>query len=130
MFAGIKMDDMDEFEVTTSSDWWPDAPKGVHNPHRMLLAASASCHLVMMFRTANALHTTLKDAVVDATGIMGQKEDGTWWFEKILLKVQVVIEDESHRQKVQRAVDLAHKTCPIRNSLSTPVKVETEIVVG
>ncbi|MGY5865383.1 MAG: OsmC family protein [Candidatus Thorarchaeota archaeon] len=129
MFAGVKMHDMEEFEVTTLPDWWPEAPEGFHTPHRMLLAASASCQIVMMFRTAGALHTKFKDATVDATGTMGEK-DGVWRFDEILLKVRVVIEDESYRDKVQKAVDMAHKTCPIGNSLSTPVKVETEIVVG
>ena len=129
MFAGVKMHDMDEFEVTTSPDWWPDAPEGVHTPHRMLLAAAASCQLVMMFRTAKAMHTSFKDATIDATGTMGEHE-GVWRFDEIVLKVKVIIEDESERKKVERAVEMAHKTCPIRNSLSTNVIVETEIVVG
>lgn len=129
MFAGVKMHDMDEFEVTTSPDWWPDAPEGAHTPHRLLLAASASCQLVMMFRTAKALHTQFKDATVDATGTMGE-HDGIWRFDEIILKIKVVIEDESERKKVERAVEMAHKTCPIKNSLSTPVIVESEIVVG
>ncbi|MFW9809252.1 MAG: OsmC family protein [Candidatus Thorarchaeota archaeon] len=129
MFAGVKIHDMDEFEVTTSPDWWPEAPEGFHTPHHMLLAASASCQLVMMFRTSAALHTTFKDATVDATGIMGE-HDGVWRFDQIILKVHVVIEDESFREKVENVVDLAHKNCPVGNSLSTPVKVEADIVVG
>lgn len=129
MFAGVKMHDMEEFEVTTSSDWWPDAPEGYHTPHRMLLGASASCLLVMMFRTSAALHTQFKDAQVDATGTMGE-HDGVWRFDEIRLKVRVVIEDESYRKKIEKAVNMAHKTCPIGNSLLTPVIVEPEIVVG
>ena len=129
MFAGVKMHDMEEFEVTTSSDWWPEAPEGYHTPHRMLLGASASCLLVMMFRTSAALHTQFKDAQVDATGTMGE-HDGVWRFDEIRLKVRVVIEDESYRKKIEKAVDIAHKTCPIGNSLLTPVIVEPEIVVG
>ena len=129
MFAGVKRHDMEEFEVTTSSDWWPDAPKGYHTPHEMLLSASASCLLVMMFRSSAALHTQFKDATVDATGTMGEHE-GIWSYDTIQLKVRVVIEDESYRSKVKKAVDMAHKTCPVANSLRTPVIVETEIVVG
>jgi uncharacterized OsmC-like protein len=129
MFAGVKMHDMDEFEVTTSSDWWSDAPEGVHTPHRLLLAASASCQLVMMFRTAKALHTQFKDASVEATGTMG-KHEGVWRFDEIFLKVKVIIDDESKRTKVERAVEMAHRTCPIGNSLLTPVVVQSEIIVG
>ncbi|MFW9806063.1 MAG: OsmC family protein [Candidatus Thorarchaeota archaeon] len=129
MFAGVKMHDMEEFEVTTSPDWWPDAPKGVQTPHHMLLAASASCQLIMMFRTAKALHTRFKDASVDATGTMVESDD-VWKFNEIRLKVKVIIEDESEREAVERMVEIAHKTCPIQNSLSTPVVVESEIIVG
>jgi len=43
MFAEINLPDMDAFEVTTSPDWWSDAPKGAHTPQQMLLAACASC---------------------------------------------------------------------------------------
>ncbi|MFW9788430.1 MAG: OsmC family protein [Candidatus Thorarchaeota archaeon] len=129
MFAGVKLPDMEEFEVTTSPDWWPDAPAGVHTPHQMLLAACASCQLVMMFRTAHSLHTEFKDATVDATGTMGE-HNGIWRFDEILLRVKVIIDDESNRQKVERVVKLAHDTCPINNSLSTNVVIETEIVVG
>ncbi|MHA1963767.1 MAG: OsmC family protein [Candidatus Thorarchaeota archaeon] len=129
MFAGVKLPEMDEFEVTTSPDWWPDAPEGVHTPHQMLLAASSSCLLVMMFRTAQALHTQFKGATVDATGTMGE-HDGIWRYDEIRLKVKVIIEDESDRKKVEKAVEMAHKTCPVANSLSAPVVVESEIVVG
>lgn len=129
MFAGVKLPNMDEFEVTTSPDWWPDAPEGLHTPQQMLLAACASCQLVMMFRTAQSLHTEFKDASVDAVGTMDE-HDGVWRFDEIHLQVKVVIEDESDRKKVERVVELAHNTCPINNSLSTPVIVESEIVVG
>ncbi len=129
MFAGVKIHDMEEFEVTTSPDWWPDAPVGYHTPHEMLLSASASCLLVMMFRTSAALHTQFKDATVDATGTMGE-HDGIWRFDEIRLKVRVVIKDESYRKKVEKAVDMAHKTCPVGNSLRAPAIVELEIVVG
>ncbi|MHA2026981.1 MAG: OsmC family protein [Candidatus Thorarchaeota archaeon] len=128
MFAGVKIPDMDEFEVTTTSDWWPDAPGGYHTPHVMLLSASASCLLVMMFRTSAALHTQFKTATVDATGTMGE-HDGIWSYDEIHLKVKVEIEDESYRDKVTKAVDMAHKTCPVANSLRTPVIVDAEIVV-
>ena len=129
MFAGVKIHDMEEFEVTTTPDWWPDAPEGYHSPHMMLLSASASCLLVMMFRTSAALHTQFKDATVDANGTMGE-HDGIWRFDKIQLKVRVVIEDESYREKVEKAVAMAHKTCPVANSILRPVIVDVEIVVG
>jgi uncharacterized OsmC-like protein len=85
------MHDMDEFEVSISY-WLSDALAGIHTPHRFLLVASASCQLVMMFRTAKALHTKFKDASVDATDTMGE-HDGIWRFDEILLKVKVVFND-------------------------------------
>jgi uncharacterized OsmC-like protein len=129
MFAKVKIHDIEEFEVTTSPDWWPDAPLGVQTPHEMLLAASASCLIVMMFRTSSALHTQFKDVTVEATGTMGE-HNGIWKYDEIRLKARVVIEDESHRQKVEKAVDMAHKTCPVGNSIRPPIILEKDIVVG
>ncbi|MHA1949657.1 MAG: OsmC family protein [Candidatus Thorarchaeota archaeon] len=129
MFVGVKIPDMEEFEVTTTADWWPDAPGGFHTPHVMLLSAAASCLLVMMFRTSSALHTQFKAAKVDAIGTMGE-HDGIWSYDDIHLKVRVEIEDESFRDKVMKAVDMAGKTCPVANSLRTPIIIDTEIVVS
>ena len=129
MFVGVKRHNMEEFEVTTTPDWWPDAPEGYHTPHTMLLAAAASCLLVMMFRTSAALHTQFKDAQVEGTGIMGE-HDGIWRFDEIRLKVLVVIEDESYREKIEKAVDMASRTCPVANSILPPVIVDLDIVVG
>jgi hypothetical protein len=43
MFVGVKIPDMEEFEVTSAKDWWPDAPEGVFSPQTLLTAASSSC---------------------------------------------------------------------------------------
>ncbi len=95
----------------------------------VLLAAVASCLLVVMFRTSAALHTQFKDAKVEGTGIMGE-HDGIWRYDEIHLKVQVVIEDESFREKIEKAVDMASKTCPVANSILASVILELDIIVG
>jgi uncharacterized OsmC-like protein len=128
MFAKVKIDGLDEFEVTTTPDWWPEAPRGFHTPHESLVASSASCLLVSMFRSAKAMHVEFKDASVRAKGIMGEHE-GIWRFDEIQLVVNIVIEDENLRRKAERVVELAHKSCPIANTLKCQNTVETEVVV-
>jgi uncharacterized OsmC-like protein len=70
-----------------------------------------------------------KDVKVIADGPL--VEDGPIWrFDRIDLKMTIVIADESHRSKVTKAAEMAHKSCPVANSLKCPTNLDLEIVVG
>jgi len=128
MYIGVKIGKNKEFEVTSPPDWWPDAPEKHLSPYTLLLAASASCFSLSIFKAAKSLHTSFSDVEVDATGTMFENENGIWSFEKIELEARVTISDESQREKVAKAVELAHNTCPVANSLKCLTILEYEIV--
>jgi uncharacterized OsmC-like protein len=128
MFAGVKIPDMEEFEVTSAKDWWPDAPEGKFSPQTLFAAASSSCIILSMFKAANAIRTEFKDVKIRVRASM--QEDGPIWrFEKIDLDMTVIISDEKKKGKVEKVINLAHKSCPITNSLNCPTNLEYEIVV-
>lgn len=129
MFIGVKILDNEEFEVTSPPDWWPDAPKKHLSPYTLLLGASASCFSLSIFKAAGVLRASFSNIEVESTGTMTENDDGIWSFEKIELKAKVTIDDESQRNKVGRAIKIAHKTCPIANSLKCPTLLEYEIAV-
>jgi uncharacterized OsmC-like protein len=119
MFVGITLDGMKEFEITSAPDWWPDAPLGKFSPQTLLLSASASCVILSLFKAAQAFHAEFKDVKVIADGPM--VEDGPIWrFERVDLKMS----------KVTKAAEMAHKSCPIANSLNCPTNLDLEIMVG
>ena len=130
MFIGVKIPNNDEFEVTSPPDWWPDAPEKHLSPYTLLLAASASCFSLSTFKAAGSLHTSFSNIEVESTGTMTENDDRVWSFEKIELTVKVTIDDESQKEKVGRAIEMAHKTCPVANSLNCPTLLHYEIIVA
>jgi uncharacterized OsmC-like protein len=130
MFIGVKIPKNEEFEVTSPPDWWPDAPEKHLSPYTLLLGASASCFSLSMFKAAESMRTSFLNIEVESTGTMTENNERIWSFEKIELKVKVTIEDESQRQKIARAIEIAHKTCPVANSLNCPTLLDYEIVVS
>ena len=129
MFIGVKIKHNNEFEVTSPPDWWPDAPEKHLSPYTLLLAASASCFSLSTFKAAGSIHTSFSNIEVESTGTMTENDEGIWSIETIELKVSVTISDESEREKVRRAIEMAHKTCLIANTLNCPTLLEYEIVV-
>ena len=130
MFIGVKIPNNDEFEVTSPPDWWPDAPEKHLSPYTLLLAASASCFSLSTFKAAGSMHTSFSNIEVESTGTMTENDDRVWSFEKIELTVKVTIDDESQKEKVGRAIEMAHKTCPVANSLNCPTLLQYEIIVA
>ncbi len=61
MFVGVKLQGMEEFEVTSAPDWWPDAPEGYFSPQTLFISASASCIVLSMFKAAAAMRTEFTD---------------------------------------------------------------------
>ncbi|MBD3407442.1 MAG: hypothetical protein GF411_15095 [Candidatus Lokiarchaeota archaeon] len=125
----VSMEGMDDFEVTSAPDWYPDAKEGLFSPQTMFVSASASCLILSVFKAAKRLHTDFKHISIDALGTMGENDD-VWSFAKIELKVKAVVENEGQIDKISRAIDLAHKTCPIANTLKCPTIINKEIIVG
>ncbi len=130
MFIGVKIQNNDEFEVTSPPDWWPDAPEKHLSPYTLLLAASASCFSLSTFNAAGSLHTSFSNIEVESIGTMTENDDKVWSFEKIELAVKVTIDDESQKDKIGRAIEMAHKTCPVANSLNCPTLLHYEIIVA
>ncbi len=129
MFIGVKILNNDEFEVTSPPDWWPDAPEKHISPYTLLLAASASCFSLSVFKAAGSFHTTFSNVEVESSGLMTENDEGIWSFEKVELKVKVTIDDEAEKSKIGRAIEMAHKTCPVANTLNCPTLLDYEIVV-
>lgn len=130
MFIGVKILNNKEFEVTSPPDWWPDAPEKHLSPYTLLLAASASCFSLSVFKAAGSFHTTFSNVEVESTGLMTENDEGIWSFEKIEIKVKVTIDNESEKAKIERAIEMAHKTCPVANTLKCPTLLDYEIVVA
>ncbi len=128
MFVGVDIEGMEEFEVTSSPDWWPEAPEGTFSPQTLLVAASGSCFTLSFFKAAGNLRVQAENVDVIVEGTM--VEDGpVWRFGEIRLDVKVYISSDQDKSKIERAVKLGHEFCPIANTLKCPTKLDYEIIV-
>ena len=124
----MHLEGMDEVKVTSAPDWWPDAPKGMFSPQTLFISASASCLILSLYKVADRMHLKFKHVSVEAYSEM-EEVDGVWKFARIELNATVTIENESIRDKVAKAIEMAHNFCPIRNSLAIPSIMKYEIIV-
>ncbi|MDF1538971.1 MAG: OsmC family protein [Candidatus Thorarchaeota archaeon] len=124
----MRLEGMDEVKVTSAPDWWSEAEGGMFSPQTLFVSASASCLILSLYQVAERMHYDFKHAFVDAYGEM-EEVDGVWKFAKIELNLKVTIDDESMREKIAKAAEMAHNFCPIRNSLSIPSILNYEVIV-
>ncbi|MHA1909766.1 MAG: OsmC family protein [Candidatus Thorarchaeota archaeon] len=126
--VSMRLEGMDEVKVTSSPDWWPDAPGGMFSPQTLLVSASGSCLILSLYKVAESMHISFKHASVETYGEM-EEVDGVWKFAKIELNAKITIENESLRDNISKAIEMAHNFCPIRNSLAIPSILKYEIIV-
>lgn len=112
--------------VATPLEFHREADPGVWSPEDLLTAAAASCLAVTIAGAAEREELPLEALSVDATGVVGRRDDGRFGFTRIEQRVRVAVpvgDEERARQLVERA----ESTCLVAVSLD--VEVETEINV-
>ncbi|MHA2069165.1 MAG: OsmC family protein [Candidatus Thorarchaeota archaeon] len=123
-----KFKGIDEFKVTSSKDWWSESPGGIISPQELLVSASVTCFAVNLYRAAEHVHTDFKGVEVEGFGSMAENEE-IWSFDKMVLKAKIAISEDTDREKIERAIQFAHKGCPIANTLKCPTHLDYELVV-
>ena len=58
-----------------------------------------------------------------------EKVDGKFAITEVFLFPEVVINDESKRERAERIVEKAEKACLISNSITSKITMETKIIV-
>jgi peroxiredoxin-like protein len=112
--------------VSTPPEFHRDADPSVWSPEDLLTAAAATCLTVTIAGAAEREGLVLEDLSVNATGVVGLRDDGHFGFVRIKQKVVVAVavgDEERARQLVERA----ESTCLVAVSLD--VEIETAIAV-
>ena len=105
-----------------------DGPEGVISPEDLFVAANAVCFMTTFVTFTKKMHFEYKGFSCEGVGTLERMEKG-FQFTKILLKTTVTVDSEELRQKVERALELAHKYCLVANSMRCPTEHENQIVV-
>lgn len=106
-----------------------DGPGDAWSPEHLLVAAVEMCLLFTLRAVAAASKVEFRSLEVAGEGIV-DKKDGGLRFTEIVLRPRLVLPPGVDREKALRLLDKSERACLVSASLSTPIRLEPEIIVG
>jgi len=104
-------------------------PGDAWGPEHLLLAAVESCFLFTLRAVAQASRIQFTALEISASGTV-DKQDGVMRFTEIVLRPRLTLAAGTDRDRALRALEKSERGCLVSASLSTPVRLEPEIVPG
>ncbi len=105
-----------------------DGPGDAWSPELMLMAAVETCFLFTLRAVAHASKVEFKSLELTGAGIV-DREGGATRFIEIVLRPRVVIPAGADRERTLRVLEKSERACLISASLSTPVRLEPDVIV-
>jgi len=102
-------------------------PGNVWSPEHLLLAAVQSCLLFTLRAVARASNLEFVSLDVDASGTV-DRQNGVTRFTEIVLRPKLTVPTGADRALAARVLAKSEKACLISASLSTPVRMDAEIL--
>ncbi|WP_405397054.1 OsmC family protein [Maribacter sp. Asnod2-G09] len=109
----------------------PEFPGGMPNiwsPEHLFTAAVSSCLMTTFLAISEYSKLEFVSFKCESKGIL-EKVDGKFVISEILLFPEVVITDESKRERAERILEKSEKACLISNSITSKITMETKIIV-
>jgi peroxiredoxin-like protein len=116
-----------ELQTAPPADF--DGPGDAWSPEHLLLAAVESCFLFTfqtIARNSKLAYTSLE---LSGEGIVDRKE-GVTRFSAIVLRPTLRLTASNERDRAMRIMEKSEQACLVTASLSTPVRLEPEIIIG
>lgn len=105
-----------------------DGPGDAWSPELMLMAAVESCFLFTLRAVARASKMEFKSLELTGAGVV-DRQGGATRFIEIVLRPRVVIPAGVDRERMLRVLEKSERACLVSASLSTPVRLEPEVIV-
>lgn len=109
----------------------PEFDKGIANiwsPEHLFTAAVSSCLMTTFLAIAEYSKLEFVSFKCNSKGIL-EKVDGKFKITEVLLFPEVVIKEESKRERTERILDKSEKACLISNSITSKVTMQSKIIV-
>ena len=109
----------------------PEFDKGIPNiwsPEHLFTAAVSSCLMTTFLAIAEYSKLEFVSFKCGSKGIL-EKLEGRFVISEVLLFPEVVITDESKRERTERILEKSEKACLVSNSINSKVTMEAKIVV-
>lgn len=114
-----------KIEVATPPEFDKGIP-GIWSPEHLFTAAVLSCFMTTFLAISEFSKLEFKSFDCDAEGVL-DKVDGKFLMTEINLKVLLVIDDESKKERAERILEKSEAACLISNSIKTKVNLISDI---
>jgi peroxiredoxin-like protein len=104
-------------------------PGDAWSPEHLLLAAVETCFLFTLQAVAQASRLPFTALELSAEGTV-DRQGGVLRFTEIVLRARLTVPPGTDRERAIRVMEKSEKTCLVSASLSTPVRLEPDVVVG
>lgn len=104
-----------------------DGPGDAWSPEHLLLASVEACFLFTLRTIARLSKLEFSDLELSATGTV-DRQDGVTRFVEIVLRPRITVPAGTNRERALRILEKSEKTCLVSASLTTPIRLEAEIV--
>ena len=126
-YAVVTATGVSELRTAPPTDF--DGPGDAWSPEQFLMAAVETCLLFTFRAVAQASKLEFTSLEVSGEGTVDRK-DGATRFTQIVLHPRLTLPPGADRARALRVLEKSEKACLISASLSTPVRLESEIVSG
>jgi peroxiredoxin-like protein len=106
-----------------------DGPGDAWSPEHLLLAAVQACFLFTLRAIAQLSKVEFTALELDAAGTVDRHDHGTR-FTEIVLKPRLSVVAGTDRERALRLLEKSKTACLVSASLSTPIRLESEIKEG
>ncbi len=106
-----------------------DGPGDAWSPEHLFLAAVQTCFLFTLRSVARASKLEFVSLELSGAGKVDRKE-GVTRFTEIVLRPRLRVPKGTDKDRALRILEKSEKACLVSASLSTPVRLEPEVLVG
>jgi len=125
--AAVSADGLPEMISAPPLDF--DGPGDAWSPEHLLVAAVETCLLFTLQAVARASKIEFRSLQVSGEGVV-DRQDGAIRFTEIVLRPRLVLAPGTDPDRARRALEKSERACLVSASLSTPVRLEPEIVAA
>jgi peroxiredoxin-like protein len=126
-YAVVSVAGIPELRTAPPADF--DGPGDAWSPEQFLMAAVETCFLFTLQAVARASKLPFTSLELSGEGTVNRK-DGATRFTEIVLRPRLRLPADADKDRALRILEKSEKACLVSASLSTPVRLEAEVVIG
>lgn len=126
-YASVSVDGAPDLRAAPPLDF--DGPGDAWSPEHLLLAAVETCFLFTLRAVARASRIDFASLDLSAEGTV-DRTDGGMRFTEIVLRPRLTLRPGVDPERARRVLEKSEKTCLVSASLSTPIRLEPDVVTG